>query len=76
MTFRDTSKLSLELSSILEAINSLPKVNCSRCGTVYRGKEENFICTDCKEKEQNKFEEIMKKNHQIQRLFQLSNIPI
>jgi len=75
MTFRDTSKLSLELSSILEAINNLPKVNCSRCGMAYRGKEENFICTDCKEKEQNKFEEIMKKNHQIQRLCQLSNIP-
>jgi len=75
MTFRDTSKLSLELSSILEAINSLPKVNCSRCGMAYRGKEENFVCSNCKEKEQNEFEATMKRNHQIQRLCQLSNIP-
>jgi len=75
MRFKDTSELSLEISTLLEEINSLPKVNCSQCGTAYRGEEENFICTSCKEEEQERVEEEMKRNYQIQRLFNLSNIP-
>jgi len=75
MTFKDTTKLSLEISTLLEEINQLPKVNCSQCGTAYRGEEKNFICTSCKEKKQERLETEMKKNYQIQRLFNLSNIP-
>jgi len=75
MRFKDTSELSLEISTLLEEINTLPKVNCGQCGTAYRGEEENFICTSCKEKKQERLESEMKKNYQIQRLFNLSNIP-
>ena len=75
MRFKDTSKLSQEISTLLEGINQLPKVNCSQCGTTYRGEEENFICTNCKEEEQKRVEEEIKRSYQIQRLFNLSNIP-
>jgi hypothetical protein len=40
MDFKNTN----EISKILERIDSLPKVACSRCGKIYRGEKKNFTC--------------------------------
>jgi len=76
MLFRDSKKLSAEISKIFREINSLPKINCSKCGATYRGEEKNFVCSNCKEQEKQKREEQNRKNYQIQTLLNLSNIPI
>ena len=57
-------------------INSLPKINCSKCGTFYRGEMKNFVCPNCIDEEKQKREEEKRKNYQIQTLLNLSNIPI
>jgi DNA replication protein DnaC len=75
MNFKDTREISLELSNIFKNINSLPQVNCRRCGALYRGEEEFFVCTECIEKENQKREKKKRKNHQIQTLLSFSNIP-
>ena len=75
MNFKDTHEISLELSNIFKKINSLPKVNCSRCGTIYRGENDSFVCSECIEKENQAIEERRKKEYQIQTLLNLSNIP-
>jgi len=72
MSFKNTT----EILNILDEIKNLPKVPCSRCGRVYRGEAVNFVCTDCKEKEIQEIEEKKRKNHQIQTLLNISNIPI
>ena len=65
----------VEILNIFEKIKSLPKVSCGRCGKIYRGREINFICSDCKEKEEQQMEEQKRKDHQIQNLLKSSNIP-
>jgi len=76
MLFRDSKELSVEISKIFREIDSLPKINCSKCGATYRGEEKNFVCSNCKEQEKQKREEQNRKNYQIQTLLNLSNIPI
>ena len=75
MPFKDTSEISDELSKIFDKIKSLPEISCSRCGTIYRGREKNFICTICLDKERELKEKKKMKNYQIQTLLNLSNIP-
>jgi len=76
MKFKDTKNISDEISKIFMEINSLPKINCSKCGTLYRGEMKNFVCSNCIDEEKQKREERRKKNYQIQTLLNLSNIPI
>ena len=71
MSFKNTT----EILNIFEEIKKLPKISCGRCGKVYRGKEINFICSNCKEKEEQQMKEQKRKNHQIQNLLKSSNIP-
>jgi len=75
MNFKDTREISLELSTIFKKINSLPEVSCKRCGALYRGEENDFICSSCLEKENQEIEAKRKKDYQIQTLLNLSNIP-
>jgi hypothetical protein len=72
MSFENIS----EISEIFKKINSLPKVACSRCGKIYRGEKEDFICRDCLEKEKEQREQNRRTEYQIQTLLNLSNIPI
>ena len=71
MSFKNTT----EILNIFEEIKKLPKISCGRCGKVYRGKEINFICSNCKEKEEQQMKEQKRKNYQIQNLLKSSNIP-
>jgi len=75
MNFKDTCEISEELSTIFKKIKSLPEVGCQRCGDLYRGEEENFVCSSCLEKENQEVEARIKKDYQIQTLLNLSNIP-
>jgi len=73
MTAFKTPKKSLK--NIFESIKNSPKVACSRCGAVYIGKEQGFICYDCIKKMR---EEKIKKdyeNNRIKLLLDKSNIP-
>ena len=50
-------------TKILERIDSLPKVACSRCGKIYRGEKKNFTCTTCIEKEREQREKNRRKKN-------------
>ena len=75
MTFKDTKQISSEISNILDSIRGLPPISCTRCGVLYRGEAKDFVCSRCIEKEEEKREKKIRKNHQIQTLLNLSNIP-
>ena len=64
-----------DLASIFAQHKELPKTPCVRCGTVYRGKEDGFVCSDCIEKEKNKKQEEVNKNKRINYLIANSFIP-
>jgi len=75
MIFKDTKSISSELSTIFNAIKSLPSVSCSQCGVLYRGEEKDFTCNSCLEKQEEKKEQKKKKYFQIQTLLSLLNVP-
>jgi DNA replication protein DnaC len=71
-----SSKEFLEIiAKIQKQRESLPKTPCIRCGAVYRGKEENFVCSSCQEKEQEIKEERERREKFIKFLIDESNIP-
>ena len=74
-TFQDKPKATLEILNILDTIQKLPKTPCSRCGTIYRGEREDFICSPCLEKEEKLKKEKKLKEERIKILLNLSNIP-
>jgi len=75
MSIKTTVEITSDFSHLFDKIKSLPEMPCTRCEIIYKGKEDNFICSTCLEKEENQREEIKKKNHQIQTLLNLSNLP-
>jgi len=63
------------LKTIFESIKNSPKVACSRCGAIYIGKQQGFICFDCMEKLR---EEKIRNEYECHRrkvLLDKSNIP-
>ena len=75
MIFKDTHKISSELSTIFDTIKSLPSLSCRRCGVLYRGEKKNFTCNSCLEKQALQREKKQRKHYQIQRLLDLLNVP-
>ena len=63
------------IAKIQKQRESMPKTPCIRCGEVYRGKEENFICDSCQEKEREIREEKERRERFIEFLIEESNIP-
>jgi DNA replication protein DnaC len=65
----------MDFQSVFANIENLPKVPCSRCGIVYRGKEKGFVCSTCLEKEKEKAIEAKLREKRAEELLECSNIP-